>query len=309
MLYSFIILCLTSLFFLILALLPSLPILLSFLSLSDNTIGFEGIFMLGLSLILFPVAWMLSIFVYGRIQKKYILYTLPRFIIIFTALIITSFSATWYRLSVTTLTYQTNNKIAELNFNVSLLSEEIIEVNDVIGNKDYPGVNPTKYHYSSKVRIENPTDKTHENLTLTIFPGYAKRTENCAGFRSHTPSPLKITIPPGDTYIEKTLPVGFYEGCHPPSGVKVTIRFYAGPHATKSYQVPSKLTQWESVFHEQTTFSQQYQNTSLVRCASFQNTQKEQCFMQEAIQTKNTLLCEHSGAFQTYCLEQIELTK
>jgi len=261
---STLILVLTSIFYLLLALLPSLHIILG------KDADLSSIVNVVWSGILFIPAFILSIVTYKIIVKINHLQSVSKVKLILIPLLITSLSATWAPLGSTIVqaTYKAQENIfirKTQKLELSLLEENVELLDDELGSSTYPYGRPTKYVYKYKISVVNKGIGINN-----IFVGAGLENLDNPELRyffhhylTSLPQGKTINIGRGQNIITGTLPINvadYYGGAPTKVGLRISFtepanKVVFGYDSINMYKIlESKLPNWAEIYFEQSRF-------------------------------------------------------
>lgn len=247
-LLSFFVLILSSLIPLSIAMIPIARLILSKETAGVEIFAYltEGFF------VKFPLCVIASFILY-RISTRILRITrINVAILVLLIVIISSLNFTWYSLYLEYFSFRSAREKATFNVFFRLENEQFIEVNNKIGDPEYPNVNPNKYEYHSKILIDNQTNKTYEDVFYRILPDVGNEQIFLTESRG------SISIYPGQGYIESKLPVRFFHEVESFPFNEVRLRIFLKPDwFDKDIYLKSNLN-WKEVFEEQLEFFNQY---------------------------------------------------
>lgn len=256
---SYLFLIAISIFYLILAAYPSL------LLLRHEVAGLEGFGFIFFSMILFPPSALLSIITHKFVSRKLNFVPIPPIKRKLIAVFIVSFSVTWFFLYMLIVRVifeykQFRFEKAVQAIEASIVNEGAVQIDDYLGNPEYPGINPTKYEYQYKILLRNHSRGLGQTK---ISARLVDESRLCSGhFFHHGPSSNQIIdLRNGDNYLEDSLPIGWFSSCQrTPEKVQIKLILTSGSllQPQTIIYLPSQIANWERIIKNQTDFIKEY---------------------------------------------------
>ncbi|OGM30347.1 hypothetical protein A2873_05460 [Candidatus Woesebacteria bacterium RIFCSPHIGHO2_01_FULL_42_80] len=172
-----------------------------------------GLFAIVFSWILFVPMTILSILVFRFVQRRFNLAKISGVMTILVAVTINSFAVTYVPLKITLPKFSRDSEKAAFKVDMELANEEIVEVNNLIGDPSYPGINPTKYNYRFELKVTNNSGHAFLNLPfrarLLVNDEESYRGE--ATFFHYDLHKLEfVTLSPGETVVSGSPPIDYW---------------------------------------------------------------------------------------------------
>lgn len=249
-----------SIIFLVLALWPTISVLLMDPQ-EQASIEIEGIFIFALQVLIPFPCFLLAIGVYKFLEKFLKLYKLSVGLVPAVAgmLILPatlSFPVLW-------AANQIDAKITSSKINVSLLNEQINMVQNMIGTSEACfGTNPYLYEYKYELKIDNRAGRTHVVRT-GISLGWDVSDKQWKWDKMSACSEnwlYELSLKPGENIISGKFPIIFNGSEKTPNSSPVQLQVYIeridGTSVFKSLKLKSSLD-WIKIYGEQQNFAKE----------------------------------------------------
>lgn len=186
----------------------------TFYGLAHPNLELGGIMLYGLQFALPIPMFFISLIAYKATERLLNLYRLHLILIIIIPLILIAPATQTLTVFVPWYTQtKVNQAFQSFSVKVSILSEKVNLVNNVVGNPEYPGSNPYLYNYEYKIEINNLTNKTFENIPLRISLGFdaPEQPQSWDQISLDSENNILITLKPGSNVLNGQFPVIFFD--------------------------------------------------------------------------------------------------
>lgn len=252
--FAFLILIIISATLLLIALSPVIYIFIMNINLELG-----GILLLFFNVLEFPVTWILSAVIYKTISWKFNFPKIHFLLILLITGVISSFTFLWVPTFLFVHNYKTSQDNKNFKVNFFLEKEDLVEVNNYTGDKEYPGANPNKYEYTYQIKIDNETNTIYDKTKISINLN-DKRKELLL-------SPIYptkyITINPGINLLSGSYPIRLMSDAKNFSKEISIALIIEKNNIYKIVYLKSNLQNWDKVIEEQKLFWKKY-STSLL---------------------------------------------